>query len=149
MVKEFEKLSADEKQLLYKAPALVSVLASGSYDQKDMDKSQKADAIKLSHLKSYTAMPELRAYYEDVEKNFNVEFEKAIQKYFPFNEAKRYELKKELDKVSAVIRKLDKNFGDALSLSFERYAKHVKRAAHSVFQDFIFPMPIEGLSFRK
>jgi hypothetical protein len=147
MIRQFENLSQEEISLLYKAPVLVSVLASGSPNQKDISKSQKADAIKLSHLKSFTAVPVLRPFYEEVEKNFEREFEAAIKKYFPFDDTKLAELRKELDRVSLIIKKLDKKYGDALSLSFERYTKHVKKAAHSIFQDFIFPMPIEGLSY--
>lgn len=147
MIKQLEKLSTEDRNLLYKAPVLVSVLASSSFDEVKINKSQKADAIKLAHLKTFTAMPLLLPYYAEVEKGFKEAFEAAIKKYFPFDEAKRNELKKEMDKISLVINKLDKEYGEALGKSFERYAKHVKKAAHSVFQDFIFPMPIKGLSF--
>lgn len=147
MIKQFEKLTTEERNLLYKAPVLVSVLASSSFNEIEINKSQKADAIKLAHLKTFTAMPLLLPYYAEVEKGFKAAFEVEIKKYFPFDEAKRNELKKEMDKTSLVINKLDKEYAEALGRSFERYAKHVKKAAHSIFQDFIFPMPIEGLSY--
>lgn len=147
MIKQLEKLSTEDRNLLYKAPVLVSVLASSSFDEVKINKSQKADAIKLAHLKTFTAMPLLLPYYAEVEKGFKEAFEAAIKKYFPFDEAKRSELKKEMDKTTLIINKLDKEYGEALGKSFERYAKHVRKAAHSVFQDFIFPMPIKGLSF--
>jgi hypothetical protein len=147
MDKQLQKLSKEDRLLLYKAPVLVSVLASSSFNEIKINKSQKADAIKLAHLKTFTAMPLLLPYYAEVEKGFKEGFEEAIQKYFPFNENKRSELKKEMDEISLVINKLDKEYAEALVKSFERYAKHVKNSAHSVFQDFIFPMPIEGLSY--
>jgi len=147
MIKQFENLSKEEISLLNKGPVLVSVLASSSFNEKEINKSQKADALKLAHLKSFTAMPLLLPYYAAVEKGFKEEFEAAIKKYFPFDEAKRNELKKEMNAISLVINKLDKEYAEALSKSFERYATHVKKAAHSIFQDFIFPMPIEGLSY--
>lgn len=147
MIKQFEKLSKEDRKLLLNAPVLVSVLASSSFNEIKINKSQKADAIKLAHLKTFTAMPLLRSYYAEVEKGFKETFEEAIQKYFPFDDSKRNELKNEMDKTSSVINKLDKEYAEALGISFERYAKHVKKAAHSIFQDFIFPMPIEGLSY--
>ena len=145
MIKQFEKLTTEERSLLYKAPVLVSVLASCSFNE--VNKAQKADAIKLAHLKTFTAMPLLLPYYAEAEKDFKKKFEAAIKKYFPFDEDRRNELKKEMDKISSIINKLDKEYAEALGRSFERYAKHVKKAAHSIFQDFIFPMPIEGLSY--
>ena len=147
MIKQFEILSKEDRQRLYNAPVLVSVLASSSFNEIKINKSQKADAIKLAHLKTFTAMPLLLLYYAEVEKGFKEAFEAAINKYFPFDEAKRNELKKEMAKISLVINKLDKEYAEALGKSFERYAKHVKKAAHSIFQDFIFPMPIESLSY--
>lgn len=146
MIKQFEKLTNEEWNLLYKAPVLVSVLASGSFNEMEINKSQKADAVKLAHLKTFTATPLLLPYYAEVEKGFKAAFEAAIKKYFPFDEAKRNELKKEMENTNLIIKKLDKEYAEALRKSFEQYAKHVKKAAHSIFQDFIFPMPIEGLS---
>ena len=131
--------------LLYKAPVLVSVLASCSFNE--VNKAQKADAIKLAHLKTFTANPLLLSYYAEVEKTFKDEFEAAIKKYFPFDDAKRKELKEEIEKVNLVIGKLDKEYAQVCIIALNRYTKHVKKAAHSIFQDFIFPMPIEGLSY--
>ena len=144
MIKQFKKLTTEERCLLYKAPVLVSVLASCSFNE--VNKYQKADAIKLAHLKTFTAIPLLLPYYTEVEKTFKKQFEATIKKYFPFDEAKRNELKGEIDKVNLVIGKLDKEYVHAFYKSLDKYARHVKKAAHSIFQDFIFPMPIPGLT---
>ena len=147
MIKQFGKLTTEERNVLYKAPVLVSVLASSSFNEIEINKSQKADAIKLAHLKTFTAMPLLLPYYAEVEKGFSASFEAAIKKYFPLDEAKRNELKKEMENTNLIIKKLDKEYAEALAKSLEKYTKHVKAAAHSVFQDFIFPMPIKGLTY--
>jgi hypothetical protein len=147
MIKEFEKLTKEERDLLYKAPVLVSVLASSSFNELEINKSQKTDAIKLAHLKTFTAMPLLLPYYAEVDKGFKAAFDAAINKYFPFDEAKRNALKKEMENINLIIRKLDQEYAEALRKSFGKYTKHVKAAAHSVFQDFIFPIPIKGLSY--
>jgi len=80
MIKEFEKLNKEEASLIFKAPALVSVLVSCSYNE--INKAQKGDAIKLAHLKTFTANPALLAYYNEVDKTFKEEFEQAAKKYF-------------------------------------------------------------------
>ena len=49
-------------------------------------------------------------YYAEVEKNFKEQFEAAIKKYFPFDDAKRNDLKKEIEKLNLVIGKLDKEY---------------------------------------
>jgi hypothetical protein len=144
MIKQFEKLSNEQRELLYKAPVLVSVLASSSFNE--VNKHKKADAVKLAHLKTFTATPLLRPYYAEVEKTFKEQFETSVKKYFPFDDAKRNDLKKEIESVNHIIEKLDKEYARALHDSLEGYSKHVRKAAHSVFQDFIFPVPIHGLT---
>jgi hypothetical protein len=145
MKEQFESLTEEEKRLLYKAPGLVSVLASCSFNE--VNKAQKADAIKLAHLKTFTAAPLLLSYYAEVEKGFKEQFEYAAEKYFPFDENKQNEIKKELHKINFVISKLDKKYAIALHGSLDKFAKHVKKARHSIFEGFIFPLPIEGLTY--
>jgi len=145
MVKQFERLTEEERQLLYKAPVLISVLASCSLNE--INKQQKTDAIKLAHLKTFTAIPLLISYYIEVEKGFKEEFEYAVKKYSPFDEDKRNEIKKEILKINFIISKLDKDYALTLYAGLDKFAKHVKNARHSIFQDFIFPLPIQGLSY--
>ncbi len=144
MIRQFEKLTVEERGQLLKAPVLVSILASSSYNK--VNKIQKADAIKLAHLKTFTAAPLLIPYYIEVEKNFKEQFVATIKQYFPFDEVKRIALKKEIDTVNLTIEKLDKEYAQALNKSLEKYTNHVKRAAHTVFMDFIFPLPMPGLT---
>ena len=144
MIKQFEKLTDEERERLYNAPVLVSVLASCSFN--NVNKARKAEAIKLAHLKTFTAAPVLLPYYAEVEKKFEERFEAEIEKYYPFDAAKQKALKKEMDSVNTIIKKLDPDYAQILYKSFERYSRHVKRAAHSIFTDFIFPVPIHGLT---
>ncbi len=144
MNKQFDKLSPEDRELLYKAPVLVSVLASCSLNE--VNEAQKADAIKLSHLKTFTSDPVLRDYYEEVDKQFKNQFEAIAKEYYPFNEDKRNALKNEIERVNLVLGKVGIPLGQVLHKSLEGYANHVKKANHSVFQDFIFPLPIPGLS---
>ena len=144
MVNEFRKLTNEERALLYKAPVLLSVLTSCSYN--DINQIQKRDAIKLAHLKTFTADPLLIPYYEEVEKNFESQFEAIAQKYYPFDDAQRLALKAEIEKVAEIISKLDNRYANILKKSFQSYVTHVKRSIHSVFQDFLFPLHIPGLN---
>jgi hypothetical protein len=144
MLKELKILSAEERRLLLKAPVYVSVLVSCNYNE--VNELQKADAIKLAHLKTFTATPLLIPYYIEVDNNFKEQFENTVEKYFPFDEPARSRLKEKVGEINRVLEKLDKTYADELYKSLKQYSEHVRKAAHSVFQDFIFPMPIPGLS---
>jgi hypothetical protein len=143
MIPQFEKLSSAEQQLLMKAPILLSVLAACS--EGEVNQAQKTDAINLAHIKTFTSIPLLRPYYLEVEKNFREQFEKTAAAYYPFDAAKREELKSEIRKTRAALNKVEKVYADLLGHSLWRYASHVKRATHSVFRDFIFPLAMPDL----
>jgi len=144
MIKQFENLTVEERNLLLAAPVLLSVLASCS--DHGVNQGQKADAIKLSHLKTFTADPMLIPFYVEVEKNFKEQFELTTQEYLPLDEVKRRELQKKIGRIDVILGKLDKDYAKKLHRSFEKYERHVRKAGHSVFEDFIFPVPIPGLS---
>lgn len=144
MISQFENLTSEERELLLKTPVLLSVLASCSNNE--VNTVQKADAIKLSHLKPVTADPSLIPFYTEVEKTFEQHFESVVREYTPFDEASRNRLKDQIKQTGPILKKLRRDYASKLLRSFERYERHVKRAAHNVFEDFIFPVPIPGLN---
>src|SRR5437763_1648930 len=143
MIPQFEKLSLREQELLMKAPVLLSVLASCS--ERGINQKQKADAIKLAHIKTFTAVPELQPYFKEVERNFKEHFEEAAVRYYPFDEEHRRLLKGEIKEIQEIINRLNPAYATALGKSLERYVIHVKRATYSVFRDFIFPLAMPDL----
>ncbi len=147
MIPQFAKLEIREQDLLIKAPALFSVLASCSNNM--INKIQKADAIKLAHIKTFTAIPELQPYFKEAEKNFREDFEEIAAQYYPFDEKHRDMLKTEVRKVQQIIQKLEPHYASVLTKSLERYAGHVKRATHSIFRDFVFPLVLFDLKENK
>ena len=122
MIKEFERVTTEERELLYKAPVLVSALVACAYNE--VDETKKSDAIKLAHLRTFTAPSLLLPYYQEVEKIFKEEFEKTIKIYFPFDEENRTKMKNEINKINKVIAKLDADYGKLLNKSLESYAEH-------------------------
>lgn len=112
MAKGIDELSAEYRAILLKAPALVSVLvASGDHE---ISKSEKADAVKMAHLKTYTANPLLINYYKEVETDFVRNFQETVKKYSPFDNLKREALKKEISIANNILTKLDPEISKTL-----------------------------------
>lgn len=145
MTKIFKKLTTDEVAVLIKAPVLVSVLAASN--DKKISENEKAEATKLAHLKTFTADPLLLPYYNEVEKGFKTYFVKIVTKYTPFNDKKTAALKQEIDLANSIIGKLDKEDAVTLYHSLAAYTEHVRKAEHSVLVDFLFPLPIKGVTY--
>lgn len=143
-MKQLERLTIEERELLFSAPVLLSVLACCTNNE--VNKVQKADAIKMAHLKTFTADPLLIPFYMEVEKQFQERFELAVRQYKPFDDAGRQALKEKISQIHFILGKLDKSYANILDKSFEKYERHVKKADHTVLQDFIFPVPMRGLN---
>lgn len=145
MIAQINKLTPQEKEILFKAPILVSVLAASS--DHDINNKEKADAISLEHIKTFSADELLIPYYKEAEKDFKKHFEEVVNKYAPFDDTKREALKEEINKLNIVIAKLDKQYAQALHTSLSSYAEHVKKAGnYSLLMNFIFPIPIHGFT---
>lgn len=140
MVNSFENLSPEEQELLLKAPALVSVLAA-SYDY-EITKEEKAAAIKLSHLKTYNALPSHLFYFKKVEANFERYFRECVEKYAPFDDLKRHELKDELNQTNTILSNLESTLAKAIHESLKQYTDHIRKADRTFLEYFIFPLPI-------
>ena len=74
MSTEIDKLSQEEKDILLRAPAVVAILAAIS-DDGEVSKHEKAESIKLSHLRTYTSEEMLHNFYSEAEKKFEVNFD--------------------------------------------------------------------------
>jgi hypothetical protein len=144
MIKEFEKLTASEQDILLKAPAIVSLLAASATGQ--INEWEKSDAIKLAHIKTYSANTLLIPYYKEAESVFEKNFDAMVKKYAPFDEPRRAMMQTEIEDVNDVISKLDDAFGMALHTSLAGYAEHVKKAYKGLVVNFLFPFPIPGLT---
>ena len=144
MEEQFKKLSDKDRSLLLKAPVLVSLLAAST--DGIIDNKEKAAALELSHLRTFTAPPLLRPYYREVEKIFKPELEKLIQEYSPIDELQQNVLRKEVEKVYVVLEQLDEKLREEIKESLKSYAKHVGDIHRNFLEYFVFPMNIPGIT---
>ncbi len=144
-MKPFKELTELENKEMLKFPAFISLLAANS-DNK-LDAAEKQSAIKFSHIKTYSCNPLLTEFYKEAD-NF---FENNIQqldKDLPKEKTDREAaLKKELLTLEKVVLKLGEEYIAVIHQSMKSFTEHVSQAHHSVLVDFIFPMPIKGLTY--
>ncbi len=138
-------VSERENEALLKFPVYISLLAANS-DSK-LDGAEKISAIKFSHIKTYSCDPLLTSFYKEADKAFEKNM-LQIDKDLPVkNEARAAAIKKELLDLEKIILKLGKEYATAMHRSMKSFKDHVSKAHNNVFMDFLFPMPIEGLTY--
>ena len=140
-----KNLSTKENEALLKFPVYVSLLAATS-DSK-MDEAEKKSAIKFSHIKTYSCDPLLTSFYEAADKVFEKNMLQVDEDLPVKNEARVAAIKKELLNLEKIVLKLGEEYTLVMHRSMNSFKEHVSKAHDNVLVDFIFPMPIKGLTY--
>jgi anaerobic ribonucleoside-triphosphate reductase len=144
-MKQFSTLSKEDREALLKFPAYITLLAADSDGL--LDKAEKKEAIKLEHIKTFSADLLLKEFYKEADKVFKNNLEQINKSLPEGREPRETALKNELMKLEKVVIKLGENYTSAMRRSMKSFKDHVSKAHHNVLIDFIFPMPIKGLSY--
>lgn len=138
-------LSKQEHDLLLLFPAYISLLAAntdGVIDQKEL-----FSANELAHTKAFSCDPLLHDFYEEV----NLTFEQTLEnldKSLPIGkEGRATAIKSKLLNIESIMLKLGAEYTICMHQSMKSFKEHVSKAHHNVLVDFIFPIPIKGLSY--
>ncbi len=140
-----ENISIEEYEALLKFPVYVSMLAATS-DSK-LDEAEKKAAIKFSHIKTYSSDPLLTSFYEAADKVFEKKMLQLDQELPIENEERVAAIKTALLDLDKILVKLGEEYTTVMHRSMKSFKEHISKAHHNVFVDFIFPMPIEGLTY--
>jgi len=141
----FENITTIENEALLRFPVYVSLLAAIS--DSNLDEAAKKSAIKFSHIKTYSCDPLLTSFYEAADKVFEKNM-LQLDKDLPVeNEDRVAAIKKKLLDLEKIVLKMGKEYTTVLHSSMKSFKEHVSKTHHNVFVDFIFPMPIKGLTY--
>lgn len=144
-MKPFKELTESEYKALLKFPAYISLLAANS--DGILDEAEKKSAIKFSHIKTYSSDPQLAQFYNEADKVFGNNIQQ-LNTDLPLGKKQREAaIKKELLNLEKIVLKLGKDYTSAMHRSMNSFKDHISQAHHSVLMDFVFPIPIKGLTY--
>jgi hypothetical protein len=140
----FEQLSETEQHEFLKYPAYISLLAA------NMDgftaEEEKKQAVAFDDLSTYQSNPILSAFYQDAEKYYQPNLE-TLDNHLPKGKLERdVVIKIELRKIKELLRKLDPACAALMHHSMTAFKEHVSAAHDHELDDFLFPIPIPGLT---
>ena len=145
MTDYIKELSDQEHDLLLKFPAYISLLAANTDGV--LDKDERFSANELANIKSFSCNIILEEFYKEVSLNFEQILDN-LDKSLPEGKDRRATaIKTELEKIEKIMLKLDGQYTSIMHKSMRSFKEHVSNAHHNVLVDFIFPIPIKGLSY--
>lgn len=140
----FKNISEKDNRALLKFPAYISLLAADSDGR--LDESERKAAAKFSHIKTFSSNPLLTDFYAEADKHFEKDIEE-LDKGLPEGRDKREKaIRGELAELEKIVAKLGEEYVSIMHRSMDSFKEHVTKSNRNVLVDFIFPMPIEGLS---
>ena len=131
MIPQFEHLNAIEKEAMHNAIPLITILiacADGELTHRERSWSEK-----ITRIRSYSYHDSLREYYLNVGKDYQEKLDYYLEK-LPLNVDRRTEvISEKLDKLNAILPKLDEVFAWRYYNSLLSFAKHVARSTGGFF----------------
>ena len=131
MIPEFNRLSSEETDLMFKAPFLIIILIAGADDK--IDKHEMKQAVAISKLKLKRARRELVKYYNIVGEDFEDKLKIFIHDLPKDTDERNEEISKELAKLNDIFPKLDKNFAVNYYESMKDMAVKIAESSGGVF----------------
>jgi len=131
MIQEFNRLSTEETDIIFKAPFLIIILIAGADDK--IDKHEMKQAIAISKLKLKRARRELVEYYNIVGQDFEDKLKIFIHDLPKDTGERNEEISKELAKLNDIFPKLDKKFAVNFYESIKDMAVKIAESSGGVF----------------
>ena len=111
-----------------------------------LHEGEKREAMKFSHIKTFTCDPLLAGFYREAERNF----EKNITELDSTLPIEKFEremvIKTELAKIETILLKLGADFALVMYRSMRAFKKHVSNAHRNILEYFVFPLPLKGIT---
>jgi glutamyl-tRNA reductase len=142
-MKTFDELSPSEQQEFLKFPVYIALLAANA----DGDTIEKQTAIDFDHMKRYTCNPLLSGFYEKADKVFEQNLDQLDDELPKGKMEREVAIKVELRKIKELLHKFDKEYAIVMHESMQSLKEHVSSAHHNILEDFLFPIPIRGLTY--
>lgn len=128
MIREFEKLTDSEIDLMLKAPVLVCILIAGA--DGNIDKKEIKEAILLTQKKTNAT---LAGYLNEVSQDFEDKLKVLIQSY-PHTPAERaVAIMKELGQLDAVFTKIDRYFAAQIYQMLKQLASKIASSSGGIW----------------
>lgn len=134
MINKFDQLSSADQLKLIDALPLITLLVAGS-DGK-IDKKEKEDAAKLTHVRSFAKPDALSNYYKNAHEHFESRMQILMGTLPDDLEESRLHIIERLKDLNSIFHQINPIVADQLHESFQSFARHIARSSGGIFGIF-------------
>ena len=137
--KAFSKLTEEELNQLLDTPIWMALLAAYAGDGK-VSEDERASAVKLANLRTFTSPKSLREFYTQVDERFEERFDLFVKRVPKGEDDKIIYIEAQVKRGHAILDKVDPEIAADIEESLESFYRHVFNADKSFFQYFALPI---------
>lgn len=139
MKEAFENLSAEEYRQLLDAPVWMALMAAYNNDGR-ITESEREGAIRLAHVRSYTAPKSIRKLYIEISKDFPQRL-RQLNSRLPENQKDKLAyIRAQVKSSHKLLAKLDSDVAETLEENLNSFYKHVFNCDKGFFHYFALPV---------
>ena len=127
MIPQFEALTSDEKELMFDAIPLITLLIA--FADGEMDDKERSWSEKITEIRSYSSHETLIEYYEVVGRNYQEKLDQMLSDLPDDNEKRMKEISNKLSGLNEILPKIDQVFAWRFYESLLTFASHVAKAS--------------------
>lgn len=143
-MQHYQDLTPEDRAKLLLFPAYLTLLASNSNG--GLEESEKKQAQRFAHIKTFTSHPLLRDFYDEVDSHFKTDLERLDAELPKDKDQREQIIRKRLIEIEMVLGKLNEEYSLIMHKSMRSFKEHISKAHHNVLESFVFPIPIKGLT---
>lgn len=140
----FLHLTPDELNQLLDTPIWMALLAAYTGDGK-VSEGERASAVRLASLRTFTSPKSIREYWEKVDERFEERFDLFMKRVPENHDDKIIYIEAQVKKGHAVLDKVDPEITIDIEDSLASFYRHVFNADKTFFQYFALPIFSEKL----
>ncbi|MCP4125329.1 MAG: hypothetical protein GY751_26650 [Bacteroidetes bacterium] len=127
IVRELDHLKEEDKELVMRTPALISVLIGGA--DGDFDGREKEQAVTSVHFRAKQGDKFLKGYYKAVDLNFQSVMLHIAQKFEGDVHKRTDQIIAQLEELNNILPKLDRRFAEVLLADWRNLAYNIGKAS--------------------
>lgn len=135
MKKALAALREEDREFLFLAPAMITILIAGADDDVEQKELEAAERI-TRYRKSVPRHAVLIPYYEDVHERIEKDIQHLLNEYPSLAELRNPIIAKQLEQLNRIFKQLDKETATAFYQSFISLARHIAESAGGVLGFF-------------
>jgi hypothetical protein len=130
MLYQLEKLNDGEKELVFNAPAYITILIAGA--DHDITEGEIKRSLQLVHVKSFAESMDIRDLYKEIDADFEARLHNLMNTLPGDHDAREQAITEALGRLNSIFGKMEEKVAHKYYISLLNFANYIARSAGGI-----------------